>query len=128
MAFRNRYRLGAYRIATASEPHSSRLTTVTSHWLDSPPHHAHPWPPRPADTPPHPTSLKRALASTLAGYKRPKGAAAIHTFRPGNARIRIEEGLQFIAVGSELKLLLDASKKATDAIGLGKSGGEMAKY
>ena len=49
-------------------------------------------------------------------------------FGPEEARMRIEQGWQFIAVGSELKLLLDASKKATDAIGLGKGSSEMAKY
>jgi 4-hydroxy-2-oxoheptanedioate aldolase len=78
--------------------------------------------------PPHPDAFKEALAEILAGCKRNKVAAGIHTFGPEEARMRIEEGWQFIAVGSELKLLLDMSKKTTDAIGLGKGSGEMAKY
>lgn len=78
--------------------------------------------------PPHPEAFNEALSEILAGCKRNKVAAGIHTFSAEEARMRIEQGWQFIAVGSELKLLLDASKKTTDAIGLGKSAGEMAKY
>jgi len=78
--------------------------------------------------PPHPDAFQEALAEILAGCKRNKVAPGIHTFGPEEARLRIEEGWQFIAVGSELKLLLDMSKKTTDAIGLGKGTGEMAKY
>ena len=81
----------------------------------------------PDGKPPHPDAFKETLAEILAGCKRNKVAAGIHTFGAEEARMRIEQGWQFIAVGSELKLMLDASKQATDAIGLGKAG-EMAKY
>ena len=81
----------------------------------------------PDGKPPHPDAFKEALAEILAGCKRNKVAPGIHTFGAEEARMRIEEGWQFIAVGSELKLMLDASKKTTDALGLGKTG-EMAKY
>lgn len=78
--------------------------------------------------PPHPDAFKQALADILAGCKRNKIAAGIHTFSPEEARMRIEEGWQFIAIGSELKMMLDANKKVVDAVGLGRAGGEMAKY
>jgi 4-hydroxy-2-oxoheptanedioate aldolase len=42
--------------------------------------------------------------------------------------MRIDEGWQFIAVGSELKLMVDGAKKVVDALGLGKSAGDLAKY
>ena len=77
--------------------------------------------------PPHPDAFKQALADILAGCKRNQVAAGIHTFGPEEARTRIEEGWQFIAVGSELKLLTDANRRTLEALGLQK-GGEAAKY
>lgn len=82
----------------------------------------------PDGKPPHPEAFKQALADILAGCKRNKVAPGIHTFSAEEARMRIEEGWQFIAVGSELRMMLDGAKKVTDAIGLGKPAGEMAKY
>lgn len=78
--------------------------------------------------PPHPDAFKQALADILAGCKRNKVAAGIHTFSVEEARQRVEEGWQFVAVVSELKMLLDAAKRMTDGLGLGKPAAEMAKY
>ena len=33
-----------------------------------------------------------------------------------------------IAVGSELRMMLDGAKAVTDALGLGKAAGDMVKY
>lgn len=78
--------------------------------------------------PPPPEAFKQALADILAGCKRLKVAAGIHTFSVEDARMRIDEGWQFIAVNSELRLMMDASKKVTDALGLCKSAADMVKY
>ena len=79
-------------------------------------------------TPPAPDAFDRALADILAGCKRNNVAAGIHTFGEADARTRIDEGWQFIAVASELKMMLDGAKKVTDALGLGKPAGDLAKY
>ena len=82
----------------------------------------------PDGKPPPPEAFKQALADILAGCKRHKIAAGIHTFSAEEARMRIAEGWQFIAVGSELKMMVDAAKATTDAIGLGAPGADLAKY
>ncbi len=82
----------------------------------------------PDGKPPAPEEFKQALADILAGCKRLGVAAGIHTFSVEDARMRIEEGWQFIAVGSELKMMIDAAKRVVDGLGLGKAGGELAKY
>ena len=80
----------------------------------------------PSGKPPSPEVFKQTLADILAGCKRNKVAAGIHTFSLEEAKMRIEEGWQFIAVNSELKFMTDAAKKIAD--GLGKGVGEVAKY
>jgi 4-hydroxy-2-oxoheptanedioate aldolase len=77
--------------------------------------------------PPAPDVFKQALADILAGCKRIGVPAGIHTFSIEEAKARIEEGWQFIAVNSELKFMTEAAKKVTDALNLGK-GGDLAKY
>jgi 4-hydroxy-2-oxoheptanedioate aldolase len=76
--------------------------------------------------PPSPEYFKQTLAEILAGCKRNKVAAGIHTFSLEEAKMRIDEGWQFIAVNSELKFMTDAAKKIVD--GLGRGVGEVAKY
>src|SRR5437867_649570 len=75
--------------------------------------------------PPSPEAFKQALADILAGCKRNKVAAGIHTFGAEEARLRIADGWQFIAVGSELKMMVEGAKSVTDALGL-KPAGDLA--
>ena len=77
--------------------------------------------------PPSPEAFNQALADILAGCKRNKVAAGIHTFGAEEARLRIADGWQFIAVGSELKMMVEGAKSVTDALGL-KPAGDLAKY
>lgn len=76
--------------------------------------------------PPSADVFKQTLAEILAGCKRNKVAAGIHTFSVEEAKMRIDEGWQFIAVNSELKFMTEGAKKVVDA--LGRSSGEVAKY
>jgi 4-hydroxy-2-oxoheptanedioate aldolase len=78
--------------------------------------------------PPHPDAFKEALREVLAGCRRNGLAAGIHTFSLDEARMRVEEGWQFVAVASELRFMMDAVKKVTDGLGLGKAAGDLAKY
>lgn len=77
--------------------------------------------------PPAPEAFDRALSDILAGCKRLGVAAGIHTFSAEEAKRRIDEGWQFIAVSSELKLMLDAAKRVVEGLGLGK-GGDLVRY
>ena len=76
--------------------------------------------------PPAPEVFKQALADILAACKRLKVPAGIHTFSVEEAKMRIDEGWQFIAVNSELKFMTEAAKQVVD--GLGRRAGETAKY
>ena len=80
----------------------------------------------PSGRPPAPDVFKQALADILAACKRIGVPAGIHTFSVEEAKSRIEEGWQFIAVNSELKFMTESAKKVVDA--LGRSGGDVAKY
>ena len=77
-------------------------------------------------SPPSPEAFRQALADILAGCKRLGVAAGIHTFSVEEARQRIADGWQFVAVSSELRFMMDGAKKVLD--GLGAKGSELAKY
>ena len=80
----------------------------------------------PDGKPPHPDVFQQTLADILAGCKRNKVAAGIHTFTLEEAKQRIAEGWQFIAVASELKFMVEGA--ATVVKGLGKISSDTAKY
>lgn len=78
--------------------------------------------------PPSPEAFNKALADILAASKRIGVPAGIHTFSVEDAKKRIAEGWQFIAVSSELKFMADGAKAVVDGLGLGKGGGDLARY
>jgi len=78
--------------------------------------------------PPSPGAFKEALDTILAACKRHNVAAGIHTGSPEEARMRIEEGWQFIAVTSELKMMLDGAKTTLAGIGGDRGKGDLARY
>ena len=77
--------------------------------------------------PPAPDLFKETLASILAGCKRNKVAAGIHTFSVEEAKMRMAEGWQFIAINSELRMMMDGAKRVLDGLGIQKPG-DMVKY
>ncbi|MBX9579710.1 MAG: 2-dehydro-3-deoxyglucarate aldolase [Gemmataceae bacterium] len=77
--------------------------------------------------PPPPAEFDEALATVLAGCKKLGVAAGLHTFSAEEARRRIADGWQFLAVGSELRLMLDAANGVTNALGL-KKADNLVKY
>lgn len=77
--------------------------------------------------PPEADVFQKTLADILAGCKRLGVPAGIHTFNVDEAKKRIAEGWQFIAVGSELKLMVDAAAKLVDGLGL-KTAADLARY
>jgi 4-hydroxy-2-oxoheptanedioate aldolase len=80
----------------------------------------------PAGKPPSPEVFQQTLADILAGCKRLGVPAGIHTFSVDEAKKRIAEGWQFLAVGSELKMMVDAAAKVAE--GLGLKATELARY
>ena len=66
------------------------------------------------------TSWRRARSTSV--------AAGVHAFSVEEAKLRIEEGWQFIAVNSELKFMVDGAAAVVNGLGLRKSGGNLAKY
>jgi 4-hydroxy-2-oxoheptanedioate aldolase len=77
--------------------------------------------------PPTPEAFKQALADILAGCKRNKVAAGIHTFSVEEAKMRIADGWQFIAVNSEIRFMMDGAKRVLDGLGIQKAG-DMVRY
>jgi 4-hydroxy-2-oxoheptanedioate aldolase len=80
----------------------------------------------PSGKPPAPDVFKQTLADILAGCKRIGVPAGIHTFSIEEAKMRIADGWQFIAINSELKFMTEAAKGVVTA--LGRSSGDVARY
>jgi 4-hydroxy-2-oxoheptanedioate aldolase len=71
---------------------------------------------------------ERALQRILAAAKRHLLPCGLHVFSIEDAQRRIAEGWQFIAVNSELKMMLQGAAALAQAIHPELSGGELAKY
>jgi 4-hydroxy-2-oxoheptanedioate aldolase len=81
--------------------------------------------------PPSGEATAQALKHVLATCKKHGVAAGIHCFSAEEALARIEEGWQFLAIGSELRMLLDGVKVVLDGLGRPKAGAheaQMARY
>src|SRR5712691_515426 len=59
--------------------------------------------------PPSAEATSQAMKHILATCKKHKVPAGLHCYNPEEARARIEEGWQFIAIGSELRMMMDAA-------------------
>src|SRR5262249_52299801 len=78
--------------------------------------------------PPTAEATAQAMKHILATCQKHKVAAGVHCVTPEEVSLRIEEGWQFIAVGSELRMLLNAAGDLLKKIGIEPQKGEMAKY
>jgi 4-hydroxy-2-oxoheptanedioate aldolase len=77
--------------------------------------------------PPSGEATTQAMKHILATCKKHGVAAGVHCFSPEETLARIEEGWQFLAIGSELKMMLDGVNDVLKR--LGRAGqAEMAKY
>jgi 4-hydroxy-2-oxoheptanedioate aldolase len=82
----------------------------------------------PDGKPPHPDATKEAMAHILATCKKHKVAPGLHTSSPEEANMRIAEGWQFVAVVSELKMMLDGAAAVLRGLGGDRMNAELAKY
>lgn len=78
--------------------------------------------------PPSAEATARAMKHILETCKKYKVAPGLHVASAEEAQARIEEGWQFIAIGSELRMLLGAAGDIVQKLGLQKAKEEMAKY
>jgi 4-hydroxy-2-oxoheptanedioate aldolase len=72
--------------------------------------------------------LEDVLQRILAAAKRNKLPCGIHVQTPADALRRAKEGWQFIAVASELKMMLEGAKALVDAVYPERAKGELARY
>jgi 4-hydroxy-2-oxoheptanedioate aldolase len=81
----------------------------------------------PDGKPPSADETVKVMQQILAACRRNKVAAGVHCFSAEEALRRIEEGWQFIAINSELKMMVDGAGAILKALG-GRQKGDMAKY
>src|SRR5262245_57043632 len=77
--------------------------------------------------PPSAEATDQAMKHILATCKKHRVAAGLHCGSAEEALHRIEEGWQFLAIGSELRMMLGAAGEIVKKLGTGRAG-EMAKY
>jgi 4-hydroxy-2-oxoheptanedioate aldolase len=82
----------------------------------------------PDGKPPAPEATKEAMQHILATCRKHKVAAGVHTGSPAEALARIEDGWQFIAITSELKMMLDGAAAVLSGLGGNRMRAELAKY
>jgi 4-hydroxy-2-oxoheptanedioate aldolase len=78
--------------------------------------------------PPSAGATSEALAHVLATCKKHKVAAGYHCMNADEVLMRIEQGWQFLAIGSELKFMLSATADIMKKVGTAVGNSEMAKY
>jgi 4-hydroxy-2-oxoheptanedioate aldolase len=81
--------------------------------------------------PPRPEATAEAMKHVLATCKKHGVAAGVHCFSADEVRARIEEGWQLLAIGSELRMMLDGVKNVLDRLGLKEEArheAAMARY
>ena len=78
--------------------------------------------------PPSGEATKKALDHILATCKKHKVAAGIHCGNADEVNVRIAEGWQFLAISSELKMMLNGAAAEIEKLGPHAPKVEMAKY
>ena len=82
----------------------------------------------PDGTPPSKVVMEETLTRILEAAKRQKVPCGLHVTTIEDARRRADQGWQFIAVGSELKFMLDGAAALAAATSPEKAAGDLAKY
>jgi 4-hydroxy-2-oxoheptanedioate aldolase len=80
----------------------------------------------PDGRPPSGTATAEAMRQILETCKKHKVAAGVHCFSAKEAQVRIDEGWQFIAINSELRMMLEAASQTVQ--GLGRNPSQAVKY
>ena len=83
---------------------------------------------KPDGTPPGKPQMEDVLQRILATAKRHGVPCGLHVQTPADALRRAKEGWQFIAVASELKMMLDGVAALMDAVNPDRAKADLAKY
>jgi 4-hydroxy-2-oxoheptanedioate aldolase len=78
--------------------------------------------------PPSAEATNQALRHILETCRKHGVPAGLHCGSAEETLRRIEEGWQFLAIGSELRMMLGAAGEVMKKLGAARPGGEMAKY
>jgi 4-hydroxy-2-oxoheptanedioate aldolase len=78
--------------------------------------------------PPTAEATAQANKKIIETCKKYGVAPGYHCATPDEARHRIEEGWQFLAIGSELKMMLNGASAVVSGLGAEKPKSELAKY
>jgi 4-hydroxy-2-oxoheptanedioate aldolase len=79
-------------------------------------------------SPPSKQLLEDTLQRILAAAKRNGVPCGLHVFSAADALRRAKEGWQFIAVNSELKMMLDGVAEMLKTVNPDRAAGDLAKY
>jgi 4-hydroxy-2-oxoheptanedioate aldolase len=79
-------------------------------------------------TPPSKQLMEETLGRILAAAKRNGVPCGLHVTSAADANRRAAEGWQFIAVGSELKLMLEAVNELVRQVNPDRAGDQLARY
>jgi 2-keto-3-deoxy-L-rhamnonate aldolase RhmA len=81
----------------------------------------------PNGEPPDPDALEDMLQRVLAAGKKVGTPVGLHLQTTDQVKHRIEEGWQFIAIGSELKMMVSEAQRIVGDLKL-SAGGDLARY
>ena len=82
----------------------------------------------PDDTDPTPEEFEAMLQRVLAAGKKTGTPVGLHVQTVEVVEQRIAEGWQFIALGSELKMMVTGAQEFVSALNLAPSAGDLARY
>ena len=78
--------------------------------------------------PPSPEATTQVMQRSLAACRKHGVPAGVHCYNAEEVRQRIAEGWQFLAVGSELRMMLSGAAEALKGVKLERAKDELAKY
>jgi 4-hydroxy-2-oxoheptanedioate aldolase len=77
---------------------------------------------------PTPEQHEAAVQRVIAAGKKVGCPTGIHAMDPQNALERAKQGMQFLAVGSDLRMMVQKAQETLKAVMPEKVGGELARY
>lgn len=83
---------------------------------------------KPDGTPPGKQLVEDTLTRIREASARNQVPCGLHVYGAAEAQRRIDEGWQLIAVGSELRLMLEGAGAVVTQLNPGRTAGELAKY
>jgi 4-hydroxy-2-oxoheptanedioate aldolase len=78
--------------------------------------------------PPAADETKQAMGRILAACQKHKVSAGLHCTSAEEALARVEQGWQLLAIGSELRMMLDGASEVIRNMGLDRQTKDLAKY